>query len=167
MLAGDALGAQCHSPRQLCIEQVLMLMSPMLTRWCRHCFPPPRLGDRAGTQLSPAVEGWGCAPQGGSTTLYSSDGFPSGARNPQQSKPERPARCSSWQECIQWFSFNFFMSDCHSSPKLTFCLQQVAAGSGILLAWECYSYKLSGFFHTSDGVDSICVGNSFHLVTNI
>lgn len=61
MLAGDALSAQCHSQRQLSIDQVLMLMSPVLAAWCRHCFPPPRLGDRAGTQLSPFGGGLGLA----------------------------------------------------------------------------------------------------------
>lgn len=72
------------------------------------------------------------------------------------------------RSAISGFHLTFSWVTC-SSPKITFCLQQVLqipAGSVIILAWECYNYKLSDFFHTSDGVDNIWWGSSFHLVTN-
>lgn len=171
MRAGDALRAQCFSQRCLFIDQVLTAISLMLATWCRHHFSPPRLGGMAGPQLSPLGRAGACLA--GTVVFEEAQQWHSQwGRSPQQPKPKTAAKemhssTPRWQGCITWFLFNFFRTDCCSSPKLTFCLQQVLqvpAGSGIACVWERCSYKLSGYFHTSDGVDSIWWGRSFHLV---
>lgn len=158
---------------QLFLGQGLLAVSPMLATWCRHCFPPPRLDDMACPQLSPLGRAgaflWSLGRLSHPTQQWCP---PWWGRSAQQPKPKTAAKeihslAPQWQECIKSFSFNSSTNDPRSSPRLAFCLQQVlqvTMGSGIAFVWECCSYKLSGYFHTSDGVDSIWWGNSFHLV---
>jgi len=169
MLAGDSLRARCCSQGQLFSGQVLLAVHPMLGTWCGCHFPPPRLDNMSRPQLSPLSGAGTFLPatvvlrrlshptQQGRPPRCMQQEPPAAEPKPAAKEMHRPA--PQWQEeYMKSFSLNFCRNDPCSSPGLAFYLQQVLqvpAGSGIAFVWESCGYTLSGYFYTSDGVDSI------------